>query len=233
MLKGQAGLLLFKNISLKGRLESGLQDLGICVVGCRDLQPFFKAFEKDNFHFVMIEGDLAVANNCQVIHKVRSLPNHGIVPVLVLGDPANHDHFRQVIEAGGDRFLDHSIELESLQLEILSVLRRSQSFHTEPEEMDFGDVKIRKDRQQVWVRGSKIHLTRVEFKILVELLTKRGEVISREVLSQRYLSLRNSSNRTLDVHINALRRKLGHLGESLTTVRGRGYSFRSSEGSVK
>ncbi len=228
MLQGKAGLLLFDSSSLRRRFEKGLQELEVLLHVSEKPESFLKALKKDNYHFVMIAGALALAENCKLIDQIRSLPKQGIVPILAIGDRSDSDHFRQVIEAGADRFLDQTIEIAALKLEILSVLRRSQSFHAESERMDFGEVKISREKQEVWVLDSKVHVTAVEFKILLELLTKRGEVISRESLSQRYLSLRNSSDRTLDVHINALRRKLGKLGENLTTVRGRGYLFRLS-----
>jgi DNA-binding response OmpR family regulator len=77
----------------------------------------------------------------------------------------------------------------------------------------------------VTLSGQEILLTLTEFKILSELLEKSGEVLTRERLRESALGNLNVTDRTIDVHMTSLRKKLNGAGTSIQTVRGVGYRF--------
>jgi two-component system phosphate regulon response regulator PhoB len=83
------------------------------------------------------------------------------------------------------------------------------------------------DRHHVSVKKSSIPLTSTEFKLLVELASKRGRVQTREHLLDRVWGYTYEGYaRTVDTHIRRLREKLGSLGDHIETIRGVGYRFK-------
>jgi DNA-binding response OmpR family regulator len=95
-----------------------------------------------------------------------------------------------------------------------------------------GDNKIVRDTltidfsaHRVTIDGSEVALTLTEFKILSELLKQSGQVLTREKLRERALGNLNVTDRTIDVHMASLRKKLGTIGNQIETVRGVGYRF--------
>ena len=75
----------------------------------------------------------------------------------------------------------------------------------------------------VTLDGEEVHLTLTEFKILSELLKQKGQVLSRDKLRQKALGNLNVTDRTIDVHMASLRKKLTRCGDDIQTVRGVGY----------
>ena len=113
-----------------------------------------------------------------------------------------------------------------MEQRIYANLRRSGSYETEAQLIDYQDIHINLRSREVFLSEEKLSLTNIEYKILMELLTRKGEIIHRERLVNRVLTVRNSSTRTLDVHINSLRKKMGDYSSQIKTVRGKGYLFK-------
>jgi two-component system phosphate regulon response regulator PhoB len=86
------------------------------------------------------------------------------------------------------------------------------------------------DRHQVYIKTNPVQLTSTEFKLLVELVTNKGRVQTRERLLDKVWGYTYEGYaRTVDTHIRRLREKLGPTGEWIETVRGVGYRFRDAE----
>jgi two-component system phosphate regulon response regulator PhoB len=93
-------------------------------------------------------------------------------------------------------------------------------------ERQFGDLKIDVDSHEVHVDSSLIELTALEFRLLRELVDKRGRVQSRDqLLSEVWGYNSEVTTRTVDTHIKRLREKLGSMGKYVQTIRGVGYKF--------
>ncbi len=87
----------------------------------------------------------------------------------------------------------------------------------------YKNLKLSPLSHEVFLDEGPIPFTQTEFKILLSLILEKGKAVRRESLAFRTLSSRNKSVRTVDVHINAIRNKLGSLGSNIKTLRGRGY----------
>ena len=95
------------------------------------------------------------------------------------------------------------------------------------ERVTVGELEISPDEGTVTKAGEQLHLTKTEFKLLVELASQPGKVFSREVLLERVWGYDYfGGSRTVDVHVRRLRAKLGEERSSwITTVRSVGYRF--------
>ena len=110
---------------------------------------------------------------------------------------------------------------------VKAVLRRSIPHQDEPQVIRSGDLIIDLSGHEVIYKGQRISLTATEFRILEFLAARPGRVFSRDEIIDAALGNETSVfDRTIDVHITAIRRKLGPGGEQIETVRGFGYKFR-------
>ena len=92
--------------------------------------------------------------------------------------------------------------------------------------MQFGELKIDVDSHEVFVNDEQISLTALEFKLLRQLVDRRGRVQSRDqLLSDVWGYSSDVTTRTVDTHIKRLREKLGDMGKYVQTIRGVGYKF--------
>ncbi|HEV3142971.1 MAG TPA: winged helix-turn-helix domain-containing protein [Gemmataceae bacterium] len=86
-------------------------------------------------------------------------------------------------------------------------------------------IRIDEQNRQVTVKGRTIALTPTEFRLLAVLMARPGEALSRSELMQVAISDAIVGDRTIDVHVASLRRKLGLAGDQIKAVRGIGYRF--------
>jgi two-component system response regulator MtrA len=91
-------------------------------------------------------------------------------------------------------------------------------------EIEIGPLAIDLDARCVSVGGVRVELTKVEFDLLAALASRAGDAVSRDALTELALGPdRDGAERTLDVHMSRLRKKLKHGGRSIATVWGVGY----------
>ena len=131
-------------------------------------------------------------------------------------------------ELGADDYVTKPFSVRELILRVKAILKRSDTKTKEVVEVErqFGDLKIDVDSHEVHVDSQLIELTALEFRLLKELVDKRGRVQSRDqLLSEVWGYNAEVTTRTVDTHIKRLREKLGSMGKYVKTIRGVGYKF--------
>jgi DNA-binding response OmpR family regulator len=118
---------------------------------------------------------------------------------------------------------------------IRAILRRAEARHTghagsiAPETLQFGDLQIHSGARTVTCGGNTVEMTSTEYCVLEALLRDAGRVVSKANLSERALDRKLAPyDRSLDMHVSNLRRKLGPLPDGqdrIVTVRGIGYQY--------
>ena len=128
---------------------------------------------------------------------------------------------------GADDYVTKPFSVRELILRVKAMLKRGIKKSDVVEvERQFGDLKIDVDSHEVHVDSSLIELTALEFRLLRELVDKRGRVQSRDqLLSEVWGYNSEVTTRTVDTHIKRLREKLGSMGKYVQTIRGVGYKF--------
>jgi two-component system, OmpR family, response regulator CpxR len=159
---------------------------------------------------------------------LRYLRRRSRIPVIIVtARGANEDRVAG-LRAGADDYLSKPFEPSELLARIEAVLRRSGPFRSFRNDiLEIGDVKLFVGRREVLYQGSRIELTTVEFDILELLMRSPGRVVSRDEMSS-VLHQREATpyERSLDVHVSHLRRKLDRAGTTLIrSIRGIGYMF--------
>lgn len=161
---------------------------------------------------------------CKFIKKDSELSK---IPVIML--TAKSEEIDKIIglEIGADDYITKPFSVNELKARIKAVLRR-YDYSDKPKEglRQIDDYIIDFNKFEVTYKGQKIQLTTVEFKIIDLLSQKRGWVYSREqIIDYLWGHEKYPTERTIDVHINNLRKKLGPLGEKIINVRGIGYKL--------
>lgn len=161
-----------------------------------------------------------------LIDHIRKHETAKNMPIIILTADVELNSKVQAFQLGADDLLTKPVDFLELEQRIYANLRRSGSYQIEEQIFDYQELHINLRSREVFLKKEKLILTNIEYKILMELISRKGEIINRERLVNKILTSKNSSVRTLDVHINSLRKKLGTYSSQIQTVRGRGYVFK-------
>jgi DNA-binding response OmpR family regulator len=156
---------------------------------------------------------------------LRMLRGTSAVPVIVATARSSEADVIALLDAGADDYLIKPYSTAEMEARLRAVLRRA-SAETEPRRITVGDLDLDIAGHTARLTGEVVDLTRKEFDLLVHLASRKGEVVSkRELLAEVWRQPYGGSEKTVDVHLSWLRRKLGERADAprfLRTVRGVG-----------
>ena len=225
MFKGKRVLLVDDDQDYLVEVSKYLSGKGFFVYPKSTMSLFMESLNKDHPDIVLLDKEIGKEDGFDLIHEVRTHEKLSSLPIIIVSGVTSSDAKKEAIMLGADDFLEKPLSLSDLELRIISCLRRSKSYHRNDHLLTFSDIEVDLRTHVVKIGDQVLSLTMTEYKIFVELVSKRGTVVNREQIAQRFLSFRNTNARTLDVHINSLRKKLGKYAECIKTIRGRGYMF--------
>jgi two-component system, OmpR family, phosphate regulon response regulator PhoB len=170
-----------------------------------------------------------------VLSEMRRRPELTEVPVIVL--TARRDEADRVkgLELGADDYVTKPFSPRELVLRVSAVLRRAQSPAVEgaARMLQGGPISVDLNAMRVSMNGGAIELTPTEYRLLVTLMERRGRVQSRQQLLETAWDIHaRIETRTVDMHVQRLRAKLGRYGNLIETVRGFGYRFKARDAVV-
>ena len=187
------------------------------------------------WHAVILDVMLPGCDGFEVLRRIRQ---KSAVPILMLTARGEEADRIVGLEIGADDYLPKTFSTRELLARLRAVTRRAALAQTAPaeppvKELVVGKVRLNLDARLAAMNDVPLSLTPVEFDILAALMKSRGRIKSREALIE---SLRDREyeifDRSIDVHIAALRRKLGddaHEPRFIKTVRSAGYLFINPE----
>ncbi|MEX1044740.1 MAG: response regulator [Chthoniobacterales bacterium] len=161
----------------------------------------------------------------EVCRQLKAGPDTASIPVIMLTAKAQPEERVAGLELGADDYVAKPFSPRELVLRVEGVLRRLRAPGL-GDKLTMGPFELDRGTFEVRLEGETLDLTGIEFKLLVALMEKRGEPMSREVLLRDVWGYRNPiDSRTVDTHMRRLRAKLGRHADCLATVRGEGYRF--------
>lgn len=175
---------------------------------------------------VLLDVMLPDITGLEVCRRLRRQPESVNLPVLML--TARGEEVDRVVgfEVGADDYVVKPFSPRELVLRVDAILRRLAApiEGAQSETVEFGALSIDVPAHRVTVRGEEVALTALEFRLLMDLATRRGRVQSRDALLERVWGYTPGvETRTVDTHIKRLREKLGAVADYIETVRGVGY----------
>lgn len=129
---------------------------------------------------------------------------------------------------GADGYLPKPFDPEELLARIRAVLRRAGTVEPAPLEVEVDNLRLNLQMREAWYYGAPMDLTSLEFDLLEVLVSAAGRAVSRDQITAALYQRKSTPyERSLDVHISHLRKKLERGGSTpIQTVRGVGYQFR-------
>ena len=183
------------------------------------------AFAQDPSDVVLIDIMLPGIDGFEVCRRIRRL---GDVPIVMVTARSDSHDVVAGLEAGADDYLRKPFDPKELSARVRALLRRSRPSGS-PAKMVFDQLEIIPDEGVVRLAGDEVHLTRTEFRLLVELASSPGKVMSREDLLERVWARDYfDDERLVDVHVRRLRTKIEPDPANpryVVTVRGMGYKL--------
>jgi len=224
---GRTILVIDDEPELVKLLDYNLTKAGYLVLSAKDGENGLAAARKHSPDAIILDVMMPGLDGWEVCKRMRTDPSTSAIPILMLTAKAEEGDRVLGLELGADDYVTKPFGVRELLARVKALLRRSEIATASPEVVKSGKIVIDSSRRTVTVSGKPVALTATEFNLLKSLAEKEGRVISREDL----LSLARGDDvavmdRTVDVHVAALRKKLGKQGEMIETVRGVGYRMK-------
>lgn len=208
-------------------LTEYLSGQGFAVSCVHDGQAAINKLTRQEFSVLVLDIMMPGMDGLDTLRHLRQ-HNHP-VPVIML--TARGEDIDRIVglELGADDYLAKPANPRELLARVRAILRRTQPAPDPEEILEIGDLVADAGRRSLLRNGEAIDLTSAEFDVCRALLRHAGTVMSKDRLSEEGLGRRlGNYDRSLDMHISKLRRKLGPLpdgSERIKTVRNRGYLY--------
>ncbi len=167
----------------------------------------------------LIDPMLSEIDGLQLVRRVR---RESIVPIIMLIASADETACIAGLEAGADDYVVKPLSMPQVTARMRAQLRRARGFETEQTVLRTGELELDLEARRCTASGREVELTRREFDLLGALLRYPARIHTREQLLELVWGTDAISPKTVDVHVAALRRKLGS-AISIATLRGLGY----------
>jgi two-component system, OmpR family, alkaline phosphatase synthesis response regulator PhoP len=212
-----------------------LEKEGFLVRAARDGESGLSAANKELPDLIVVDLMLPGVDGLDVCRSLRSDKRTAHIPIIMLTAKSAESDRILGLELGADDYVTKPFSPRELVARVKAILRRTSAPQTPSEVIRRGSLVIDLARRAICCAGEAIALTATEFRLLQFFANHPGRVFSRAELIDGVLGRDVAvEDRTIDVHITALRKKLGACGEWIETVRGFGYRFREeSEDSTK
>jgi two-component system phosphate regulon response regulator PhoB len=178
---------------------------------------------------VVLDLMLPGVDGLEVCRRLKGDPKTRNIPIVMLTAKGDEADVVTGLELGASDYVTKPFSPRVLTARIRAVLRRGGEAEDDEATIRIKDLTIHSGRHQVLVKDKPVELTATEFRILLFLARRPGWVFTRQQIVDAaqaddvFVSDRFVTDRSVDVHIVSLRRKLGSAGASIETVRGVGY----------
>ena len=220
-------LLIEDEPDIRKTLEYNLSREGYGVISTSSLAEGRNSLESNSFSLILLDLMLPDGSGLDLCREIKSDKIFSSIPIIIL--TAKDDEVDKIVgfELGADDYVTKPFSVRELILRVKAVLKRGNVKSENLEvKRQFGDLVIDIDSHEVFVNNDLVMLTALEFKLLRQLVDRRGRVQSRDqLLSDVWGYSAEVTTRTVDTHIKRLREKLGTMGKYVQTIRGVGYKF--------
>lgn len=184
------------------------------------------ALDREKPDLVILDVMLPGLNGLEVCRKIKANPSTRETPVIMISAKTEEVDIILGLELGADDYVSKPFSLKILFSRIRAVLRRGKDKDKQQKHLYFGLCRLELQSYQLFKKDKLISLTLSEFNILKALLLCKGKVLTRSQLLDEVTDDETFIvDRNVDVHIAALRKKLGPNFQGIETVRGVGYRF--------
>lgn len=227
---GEAAVLVIEDDESIGHgLVGALESQGYRAQWVTTAADAAAAIAQSQPELVLLDLGLPDLDGIELCRRMRA--DDAALPIVIL--TARHEEIDIVLglDAGADDYVTKPFRLAELLARVRAHLRRPRPAEDTPR-FEIGDLAVDRDARRVWVGSREVALRAKEFDLLAFLVANAGNALTRErIMSEVWDEHWFGSTKTLDMHVSALRRKLGETNgddgseSRITTLRGVGYRF--------
>ena len=223
-------LVIEDDRSLGDVLVYNLRDAGFQVFIARDGQDGIQQARMKSPQLVILDLMLPIIDGLEVCRRLRSDPATQDVLILMLTAKAEESDQVVGLSLGADDYVTKPFSVKILLERVKALLRRKQSGTGDSKDVAACQgVTVDRTRHRVLIMDNPLDLTPSEFRLIDALIRQPGRAFSRDELIDAALGEDTVVlERTIDVHIRSLRKKMGQHADLVETVRGVGYRFREA-----
>jgi two-component system alkaline phosphatase synthesis response regulator PhoP len=219
-------LVVEDELEIRKLVGAYLEQAGYTVATAMDGQEALAVFRHERPNLVILDLNLPGMDGLDVC---RALRRDSDVPIIMLTARLEETDRLIGLELGADDYIVKPFSPREVVSRTRAVLRRTEGEPVRPEAVTAGDISLDLSRRKATLAGRLLDLTAMEFDLLVTLASHPGQVFSRmQLLEQLQEDSFTGYERTIDVHIKNLRKKLGddpRNPQLIETLRGVGYRF--------
>lgn len=188
----------------------------------------------EDYSLLLLDVMMGEMSGFQMARRLRERPETARIPIIFITALDNEDSMVKGLNIGADDYITKPISIKELKARVAAVLRRAHpgvpgdGGHAEEdsEVLSYQTLQVDTTSKTVTLDNEKIALTKLELELLALFLRKPNKVFSREELLRRcWPSDTYVLDRTVDVNITRLRKKIGRYGKQIKTRFGYGYTF--------
>lgn len=199
-----------------------LKNANFDVIGFGEGTSFLNELDKKIPDMILLDIMLPQDDGLQLLTQIRNTPQYSDIPVVMVTAKTSEIDAVKGLDMGADDYITKPFGVMELVSRVKAILRRTEK-KAKPV-LAYKDILLDEGRHTVLVSGSEVDLTYKEYEILKHLIRNKGIVLTRDRLMEIVWGYDfEQGNRTVDVHIQSLRKKLGNAGEHIRTIRNVGY----------
>ena len=179
------------------------------------------------YHLLLLDVMMGEISGFKMASMLKKNQETARIPIIFITAKDTENDTITGFNLGADDYISKPFSLREVIVRVKAVLRRTGATHTQYNELlQYNTLIVDKAKKKVTIDGAEVSLTKKEFEILILLLQNKGRVYSREdILSRVWNDEVYVLDRTIDVNITRLRKKIGEYGKHIVTRLGYGYCF--------
>ncbi len=216
-------LVIEDNPKMAAAIKKGLQEKGYAADGCHSGFEGEDLAAIEPYDAILLDLMLPDRDGVEICRNLRR--RSIATPILMLTALSTTEDKVAGLDAGADDYVTKPFWPEELLARVRARLRRPDLVRGDGTTRVVGAIVLDAGKREVRVDGTIIELTKAELDVLEALARRAGSAVTRAALVNEALDPERGTERTLDVHISRLRKKLGSAGAQITTVWGIGYKL--------
>lgn len=209
-------------------LDYNLKKEGFKTLSAHNGEDGLDMARKENPDLILLDLMLPEMDGLDVCKAIKNEAKTSHIPIIILTAKAQETDKIVGLELGADDYMTKPFSPRELIARIKAVLRRMKEKDKLPEVLRIGDLTIDFSKIMVSIKDKPIELTAKEFELLKTLIKAKGRVLSRDYLLDTIWGFDQAleiQTRTVDVHIQTLRKKIKSEAKRIVTVKNYGYRF--------
>lgn len=185
--------------------------------------------QMDKYHLFVLDVMMGQMDGFTLARHIRENPAAAETPIIFCTAMDAEEHLVKGFDSGADDYIKKPFSMVELLARVGSVLRRSYKENAGAR-FTFGNMIVDSAERKLTLHGEEVELTKKEFDLLFYLVSNANRVFTRdEILEKVWEEDVVVVDRTIDVNVNRLRKKLGEYGKNLFTKSGYGYGFKTHD----